>query len=169
MEQIARNVTALSEEQRKSNSEYIQIKEQMLNIAKDSGYMKKEMIEMKDMIMCIATHLGGVRTDQTTQLALQQYKMQRNEQQQTMESTEMEDISEDDTLDNEKGIEEDEIEVSRKKLKQTHLKVFDTQEDTGVTTNRANPPNLSLQAAESSNGSNGNHSISEVDLASMYD
>ena len=169
MEQIARNVTALSEEQRKSNSEYIQIKEQMLNIAKDSGYMKKEMIEMKDMIMCIATHLGGVRTDQTTQLALQQYKMQRNEQQQTMESTEMEDISEDDTLDNEKGIEEDEIEVSRKKLKQTHLKVFDTQEDTGVTTNRADPPNLSLQAAESSNGSNGNHSISEVDLASMYD
>ena len=65
MAQIARDVTALSESQRKANSEYIHIKEQILNIAKDSGEMRKEMLDMKSMIMCIAEHLGGVTTQVT--------------------------------------------------------------------------------------------------------
>ena len=42
MAQIARDVTALSEAQRKSNSGYVQIKEQILNIAQDSGELKKK-------------------------------------------------------------------------------------------------------------------------------
>ena len=79
---IAKDVTALSEAQRQSNSEYVQIKEQILNIAQVNGNMQKEMKEMKDMIMCIANHLGGVRSENVAQLPLSQNQNQAQQQSQ---------------------------------------------------------------------------------------
>ena len=61
MAQIAKEVTTLSNAQRQSNSDYLHIKEQIVLIARDNGEMKKEMMEMKDMIMSIGHHLGGMR------------------------------------------------------------------------------------------------------------
>lgn len=59
MAQIPQDVTALTEAQPKSNIKYdVQIKEQILNIAKDSGGVKKDMI-LKAMINSIFAHLGG--------------------------------------------------------------------------------------------------------------
>ena len=56
----------------------------------------------------------------------------------------------------------------RKKLKQSHDRVFDIQEGIGQTTLKADHLNLLPQAVDSTNGSNGNHQ-QDVDLASMQD
>ena len=188
MEQIARDVTALAEAQRKSNTEYVQIKEQILNIAQNNGDMKKEMKEMKDMIMCIANHLGGVRSDTSTQLSQQnqaqpptqshnnspsQYFSQpfnqtQNQQQSQNTITPNDTAStapeDDDTTNGDKT-----DDTSRKKYKQIHLPVFDTQASSGATTPRANHPSLLQQASDLSIGSDGNHATDDVDLAFMYD
>ena len=184
MEQIARDVTAMSNSQRQSNSDYVHIKEQILNIAKDNGDMKKEMLEMKDMIMCIATHLGGVaRNDPSSQPTQGQllnsplsqitsptYNQQNQHSQPQHDERNTNTAIVDETMlgDVDQGIEDD-TEASRKKLKQTHLQVFDTQLTPGENTHRANPPNLLHNALDLSNGSIGSHSTDEVDHASMYD
>ena len=194
MAQIARDVTALSEAQRKSNTEYIQIKEQILNIAKDSGDMKKEMMEMKDMIMSIAQHLGGVRNDQaqhgsqsaTSQQQQSQQSMPSQQslltqQQQSQQSTHSQQSTLQQAVANFEGndvtmsseekqaSEDTTIDESRsKKPKQTHAKVFDINIP-GVTTQRANSPILLHNVVDLSNGSDGNLSNSDEDQASMYD
>jgi hypothetical protein len=62
------------------------------------------------------------------------------------------------------------IDDSRKKLKQTHLQVFNTQATPTSTPIRANHPQLmQQQALDHENGSDNNLSISEEDIASMYD
>lgn len=180
MAQIARDVTTLSEAQRKSNNDYVQIKEQMLNIAKESSEMKYEMMEMKTMIMSIANHLGGVRSDDTPnqnydasqiltppQTQSQQHSSSIHQAQST-ESNTMSDIETDISFDDSLGPNSDD---SRKKLKQTHVQVFDTQASTpNSTPKRANHPTLvQQQALVSSNGSENNLSISEEEIASMYD
>jgi hypothetical protein len=179
--QIAREVTTLAEAQRKSNSDYLQIKEQILGIAKDSGEMKSEMKEMKDMIMSIATHLGGVRMNNESQSQdndtpstnptyyHNQYSTESSEipytqsiESHTMSDVEIEPQHEEklDTL----------LDASRKKLKQTHLQVFDTQATPETPTQRANHPTLLQNNAKaSSNGSDKSLPISEEDIASMYD
>ena len=168
MAQIARDMTALSEAQRKSNAEYVQIKEQMLNIVQGSGEMKKEMLEMKQMIMSIADHLGGVRSDQpqVSQSALTQAQASQNHRQQQSQSTLQAAVANtvgDTTMSN-----NDADDDSQKKLKQTHSKVFNT-EVPGFTTQQANSPTLLQTALDHSNGSAGNLSNSDEDQASMYD
>ena len=191
MAQIARDVTALSDSQRQSNSEYMQIKEQILNIAKDNGDIRKDMIEMKDMIMCIATHLGGVRSDQVTpttptppqtqyqtqsqgqqfgpsQLQLHQIQDQLKHRNHHLNgNTSTQDIKM--MNDGEKVDDDDTPEDNRKKLKQHHVQVFDIQAEAANNNNRANHPPLVQNALAISNGSDGDHSIDEVDLTSMYD
>ena len=186
MAQIAQDVTTISNAQRQSHSEYVLIKEQIVNIAKDNGSMKKEMLEMKDMIMCIANHLGGVRSDQTSQtpqeLLLSQsqstsntstpnYSQQDQELQRQQDDTQSTTSTSDNEMmgDDDKLGDNDDTDISRKKMKQTHLQVFDTQTETGKTNPRAYHPNLVQQALNLSNGSDSNHSTSEVDITSMYD
>jgi hypothetical protein len=178
IEQIAKEVTKLSESQRKSNNDYVQIKEQILNIAKDSGDMKTEMMEMKSMIMSIAHHLGGVRND--TQSGSEDDDSANNRPPQTQytynssnipytksqESNTMSDIEHSVSYDNKP------TQISfdnRKKLKQTHTQVFNTQDTTDQSTPRANHPSLVQNALDSSNGSDKNLSIGEEEIASMYD
>ena len=186
MAQIAQDVTTISNAQRQSHSEYVLIKEQIVNIAKDNGSMKKEMLEMKDMIMCIANHLGGVRSDQTSQtpqeLLLSQsqstsntsapnYSQQDQELQRQQDDTQSTTSTSDNEMmgDDDKLGDNNDTDISRKKMKQTHLQVFDTQTETGKTNPRAYHPNLVQQALNLSNGSDSNHSTSEVDITSMYD
>jgi hypothetical protein len=58
---------------------------------------------------------------------------------------------------------------NRKKLKKIHPQVFDTQETTEPTQRANHPSLLQNNAVVSSNGSDNNLSISEEDVASMYD
>jgi hypothetical protein len=177
--QIARDVTALSNSQRETNAEYVHIKEQMLSIAKDNGDIRKEMIEMKDMIMCIATHLGGVvrpppqsqqSQDQLATQPTSQHSANTPSQSQcTQETFDGMQSSETPMTDSATHGNSNNEATRRKKLKQTHLPVFDTQLPMGDSLNRANPPNLMQNASDTSNGSIGNHSPEEVDHASMYD
>jgi hypothetical protein len=189
MEQIAKDVTTISNSQRQSNTEYVQLKEQILNIAQANGEMKKEMKEMKDMIMCIATHLGGVRTEavtasnsstpqhqQPTQSTTQsQYYSQFSnssltlQQSQGMSNLNMETGSKPAPAMTEPGGVSTTDDMSRKKLKQRHLQVFDTQDTTGTQTNRADHPPLMPQASDISIGSDDNHATSDVESTSMYD
>jgi hypothetical protein len=186
MAQIAQDVTKLSDAQRQSANEFVQIKEQIVNIARDNGAMKKEMLEMKDMIMCIANHLGGVRSDNTdatpqellasptqntTQSTVPDYSQQdrdllrEQEESQSISTESDKDMVED---DGSTGSHE-EVDPSRKKHKQTHPKVFDTQTETGKTNPRAYHPQLVSQTLALSNGSDSNHSTSEVGYTSMHD
>ena len=176
MEQIAKDVTALSKSQRQANSDYVQIKEQILTIATNNGAMKKDMLEMKDMIMCIATHLGGVArpenlppTTQDQLITQQSTSTNHTESSQQTQNSDKNTMIDDQMTDSGSSDNEDETEASRKKLKQTHLPVFDTQLAMGVPTTRANPPQLLQNALDLSNGSIGTHSSDEVDHASMYD
>ena len=181
MAQIARDVTAISNAQSKSITEYVQIKEQILNIAKDNGDMKKEMLEMKQMIMSIAQHLGGVRTDMEKETKSQQSQSQQH-QQQSSQSQHAEQQHQQSTLqtalanytgadeamsDGENSITSNDSEDARKKQKQTHTKIFDLP---GVTNQRADSPQL-LQAAVDTflDGSADNLSITEEERATMYD
>ena len=148
------------------------------------------MKEMKDMIMCIANHLGGVRSENVAQLPLsqnqnqaqqqsqnqsfgqnlsqsQQQWQQQNQQQNANQITNVSTAVDDDDMTDGEQTEDDEGDASRKKLKQTHLQVFDTQSSTGK--KGANYPSLLQNASDHSIGSDGNHSIDAVDLASMYD
>mgnify|MGYP000863630903 CR=1 FL=1 len=122
---------------------------------------------MKQMIMSIADHLGGVRSDQAqvSQSASTQAQVSQNTSQNQTQSTLQTAAAQaacDDTMSN------DEDDESRKKLKQSHPKVFNT-EVPGFTNQRANSPQLLQTALDNSNGSDGNLSTSEEDLASMYD
>ena len=134
--------------------------------------------------MCIATHLGGVaRSDQSasstheqlltpplSQITSPTYQQQNQLSQHHQDEQNKNEVIVDETmLDDENQGNEEDTEASRKKLKQTHLQVFDTQLITGENTHRANPPNLLQNALDSPNGSIGTHSTDEVDHASMYD
>jgi hypothetical protein len=177
--QIAQEVTILSEAQRKSNNDYVHIKEQILCIAKDSGEMKNEMMEMKAMILSIANHLGGVRSETEQNTNSNDPSQSTNTQNQcqsdntsilytqSLESHTMSDIETEMPDDTKIG---ELINASHKKLKQTHLQVFNTQITPETSTQRANHPNLLLNNAKAtSNGSDSNLSISEEEIASMYD
>jgi chromosome segregation ATPase len=178
IEQIAREVTKLSETQRKANNDYVQIKEQILNIAKDSGEMKTEMMEMKSMIMSIAHHLGGVITDSDTEPTEGNTKKSSQTHPQypydstsipftkSQESASMSDIEISESFDKKPTQVQD---VNRKKLKHTHTQVFNTQATPEPPTQRANHPPLLPKAVDSSNGSDKNLSMSDEDIASMYD
>ena len=48
--QIARNVAAMYESQRKTSSDYVAIKEQIVSSAKDIGSLKNDLLEMKQMM-----------------------------------------------------------------------------------------------------------------------
>jgi hypothetical protein len=177
--QIARDVTTLSDAQRKSQADYVQIKEQMLTIVKDSSDMKHEMMEMKSMIMSIAEHLGGVRSDNTphsqhdddqstvSQLTQSHQHSASINQTQSDDSNTMSDIEETVLIDEKIAL--DSIADSRKKSKQSHTQVFDTQATPTLTPPRANHPNLTQHALVSSDGSDKNLPISEEDIASMCD
>jgi hypothetical protein len=179
--QIAREVTKLSEAQRKSNNDYVQIKEQIVTIAKDSGEIRSEMIEMKSMIMSIAHHLGGVRNDNndeenddndktTNSPAQTQYEYSSSltlPNTQSLDSTTMSDIDINMSFDQKYDKKVDE---TRKKQKQNHTQVFNTQASPQPQPPRANHPTLLPPSASvTSNGSDNNLSMSEEDVASMYD
>jgi hypothetical protein len=180
IEQIAREVTTLAEAQRKANNDYVQIKEQILHIAKDSSDMKTEMIELKSLIMSIANHLGGVRSDddaqtpnenQSQNFSQPQTQYQNSNQSiqytQSQESATMSDIESAPTYDTKLG---KLLEDQRKKQKKTHTQVFDTQETPEPQKSRANHPNLMQNiASDLSNGSDKNLSLNEEEIASMYD
>jgi hypothetical protein len=179
MEQIARDVTTLSEVQRKSNDDYVHIKEQMLAIVKESSEMKQEMLEMKSMIMSIANHLGGVQSDTTPSLTgdtssactqPQTQCLNTNPSLQTTQSEVSNTMSDIETNESYNDMTEPTDDESRKKLKQMHLQVFNTQATPTSTPIRANhPPLMQNNASDSSNGSEQNLSISAEELASMYD
>lgn len=172
MEQIAQDVKKISDSQRKSNTEYVQLKEQILSIVETNGEMRREMKEMKDMIMCIATHLGGVRTDPASDVEPADTRQQPVSQNSTPSkyysqlsntSFNLHSLSQHDTAVS------DDINGSRKKLKQGHLQVFNTQSTTDTHNTRADHPPLMPQASDISIGSDDNHATSDVESTSMYD
>lgn len=176
---IARDVTTLAESQKNTNRDFLHIKEQMVNMSKESSDMKQDMMEMKSMIMSIATHLGGVRTDDAPkapyddrqldtqpQSQSQQHSMNINQTQSNASHT-MSDIVTAGSYDDISSTIDDD---GRKKLKHTHLQVFDIQANTPTTTPiRANHPPLAQQTLVSSNGSDKTLSMSEEEIASMSD
>ena len=174
MAQIARDITALSEAQRKTGTDYVQIKEQIIHIAKDSGDMKQEMIVMKDMIMSIAHHLGGVPNAEAqphvTPVVTQQQPSQvaPNSTLQAAAKANAGDVRMTDDEAESSSSDEDADADSRKKPKQTHHKVFQLDLP-GVTNQRADSPKLLQTVVDLTNGSDGNPPQSEGDHASMSD
>jgi hypothetical protein len=143
--------------------------------------MKKEMLEMKQMIMSIAQHLGGVRTDMEKETKSQQSQSQQH-QQQSSQSQHAEQQHQQSTLqtalanytgadeamsDGENSITSNDSEDARKKQKQTHTKIFDLP---GVTNQRADSPQLLQDAVDTFlDGSTDILSPTEEERASMYD
>ena len=125
---------------------------------------------MKEMIMSIAQHFGGVQKDSEAE-HVHQPQQQQNQvaQQQSQQSTlqvAVVDIEVDkNMLDGEKDSDL-EAEDARKKQKQTHPKVFELPD---MTNQWANSPQLLQTTLDNSNGSNANLSPTEEEHATMYD
>ena len=62
--QIARNVAAMYESQRKTSSDYVAIKEQIVSSAKDIGSLKNDLLEMKQMMSTFINANVANRNDQ---------------------------------------------------------------------------------------------------------
>lgn len=183
IEHIAKEVTVLAEAHRKSSAEYVHIKEQIASIAKENGQARYEMMEMKSLIMSIATHLNGGETPTINPL---DPSLTPPSQLQTQLSSPLSfgfthphlddhhahdndaSMPHDETMTDSSQSDDANTDDARKKLKPTHVPIFDIQEGIGQTTLKANHLNLPPSAVDLLNGSNGNHQ-QEVDLASMQD
>ena len=61
--QIAHNVAAMYESQRKTSSDYVAIKEQIVSSAKDIGSLKNDLLEMKHMVTSFINANAATRNE----------------------------------------------------------------------------------------------------------
>ena len=172
--QIARNVAAMYESQRKTSSDYVAIKEQIVSSAKDIGSLKNDLLEMKQMMTTFINANVANRNDQVN-LVSQSSLSQAAASIETpaaglTQPSSQPDFSDDEDMTMAGKSGSPTTDSDKNKKARTAGSPASRKDAFPVNLTRANPPQLLPSVAASANGPTGNlTTITAQDLESMYD